>query len=506
MSPPINGVATSITAFIGRALRGPTDMPGSLNSFGDFRRLYGGLWAQSTLGYAVNQFFLNGGSQALIVRVHNGASATKAAVPAGGINLVSANAGAWGNSLRARVDLAIPPAPFAGPANGRFNLRVKDLTTDTIETFENLSTDPNDESFVTSVLATQSQLVRADGPVPADTPPANAAPAAGADPFTDPTATSFAGGGDGGDITDAQISDPGLQPRGDGLWMLEQADLFNLLCIPPLKRHGGDVGKQTWDAAIAYAKSRRAFVIVDPAERWATVDNVLGTAIGVTSVVTAADNAAIYFPRVLVGDPLNNGQLDSFAPGGAIAGIFAQTDAQRGVWRAPAGIEAVMLTVEGFSLGGGANTLTDADNERLNPAGINGLRSFIGAGPVVWGARTLKGTDVLASDWKYIPVRRLAYCIEESVVRGIKWATFEPNDRALWAQIELGVSTFMQTLFRQGAFQGTTPQQAYFVKCDNSTTTPADIENGIVNIVIGFAPMRPAEFVILNIQQTALVS
>ena len=337
MSPPINGVATSITAFIGRALRGPTDMPGSLNSFGDFRRLYGGLWAQSTLGYAVNQFFLNGGSQALIVRVHNGASATKAAVPAGGINLVSANAGAWGNSLRARVDLAIPPAPFAGPANGRFNLRVKDLTTDTIETFENLSTDPNDESFVTSVLATQSQLVRADGPVPADTPPANAAPAAGADPFTDPTATSFAGGGDGGDITDAQISDPGLQPRGDGLWMLEQADLFNLLCIPPLKRHGGDVGKQTWDAAIAYAKSRRAFVIVDPAERWATVDNVLGTAIGVTSVVTAADNAAIYFPRVLVGDPLNNGQLDSFAPGGAIAGIFAQTDAQRGVWRAPAG-------------------------------------------------------------------------------------------------------------------------------------------------------------------------
>ena len=125
---------------------------------------------------------------------------------------------------------------------------------------------------------------------------------------------------------------------------------------------------------------------------------------------------------------------------------------------------------------------------------------------MVWGARTLKGADVLASDWKYIPVRRLAYYIEESVVRGIKWATFEPNDQALWAQIQLSVNAFMQTLFTQGAFQGTTPPQAYFVKCDSTTTTPADMENGIVNIVIGFAPIRPAEFVMLTIQQIALVS
>jgi phage tail sheath protein FI len=375
VSHPINGVATSITAFIGSALRGPTELPGPVNSFADFEQLYGGLWAQSTLGYAVQQFFLNGGSRALIVRVE--------------------------------------------------------------------------------------------------------------------------GDGSGG-ITDADII--------ASLPALDRADLFNLLCIPPLKRHGGDVGKPTWDAAIAYAKSRRAFVIVDPAERWATAGDVLDTVTGVTSVVTPADNAAIYFPRILVSDPLNNGQLDSFAPGGAIAGIFAQADAQRGVWKAPAGIEAVMQGVEGFSLGGGANTLTDADNERLNPAGINGLRSFIGAGPVVWGARTLKGTDAQASDWKYIPVRRLAYTIEESVVRGIKWATFEPNNQALWAQIELSVNAFMQTLFRQGAFQGTTPSQAYFVKCDNTTTTLADMENGIVNIVIGFAPMKPAEFVMLTIQQTALVS
>ena len=506
MSPPINGVATSITAFIGSALRGPADVPGSVNSFADFERRYGGLWAQSTLGYAVNHFFLNGGRQALIIRVHNGAATAKASVPAGGINLIAANAGAWGNNLRARVDLAIPPSPFAGPPNSRFNLRVKDLITGTVETFENLSTDPSNQSFVTSMLATQSQLIRVDGPVPGNAPPANAAPAAGADPFAEPTATSLAGGGDGGDISDAQISDPGLQSRGGGLWMLEQADLFNLLCIPPLKRHSGDVGKPTWDAAIAYARSRRAFVIVDPAERWATVDDVLDTATGVASVVTAADNAAIYFPRILISDPLTQA-VDSFAPSGTIAGIFAETDLNRGVWTAPAGIEAVMQGTLGLSLGGSANPgkLADLDSEKLNPAGINSLRNFPATGTVVWGARTLKGSDALASDWKYIPVRRLAYTIEESVIRGIKWATFEPNNQALWAQIELSVSTFMQTLFRQGAFQGATPSEAYFVKCDNTTITPVDMANGIVNIVIGFAPMRPAEFVMLTLQQAALV-
>jgi phage tail sheath protein FI len=376
VSPPINGVATSITAFIGSALRGPTELPGSVNSFADFERLYGGLWAQSTLGYAVQQFFLNGGSQALIVRVE--------------------------------------------------------------------------------------------------------------------------GDGSGG-ITDADII--------ASLPVLDQADLFNLLCIPPLKRHGADVGKPTWDAAIAYAKSRRAFVIVDPAERWATADDVLDTATGVTRVVTAADNAAIYFPRILVSDPLTQA-LDSFAPSGTIAGIFAETDLNRGVWTAPAGIEAAMQAVLGLSLGGSVSpgTLADVDSGKLNPAGINSLRNFPAIGTVVWGARTLKGTDARASDWKYIPVRRLAYYIEGSVVRGIKWAAFEPNDEALWAQITLSVNAFMQTLFRNGAFFGTTPPQAYFVKCDNTTTTPADIENGIVNIVIGFAPMNPAEFVMLTIQQTALVS
>jgi phage tail sheath protein FI len=498
----IAGVPTSITAFIGRALRGPTDAPGSLNSFVDFQRLYGGLWAQSTLGYAINQFYLNGGGPALIVRVHNGAAAAKASVPAGGIDLIAANAGAWGNSLRARVSLPRQAPASAGP-DGLFTLSVKDLVSSTVEVFSNLSVDPKTEYFVGSVLAAQSQLVRVDGPGPVNPPPANAEPAAGADPFTDPTATHFTGGDDGKDITDAQISDAGLQSQNAGLWMLEQADLFNLLCIPPLKRSGGDVGKQTWDAAIAYAQSRRAFVIVDPAERWATAKDVLNDGTGVASVVTAADNAAIYFPRIIANDPLQKEQLDSFAPGGTIAGIFAQTDINRGVWTAPAGIQAAMQGVAGLSFGGttDAGKLTDDDNGLLNSAAINCLRNLVGHGDVVWGARTLKGTDALASDWKYIPVRRLAYYIEQSVFHGTQWAVFEPNAPALWAQITRSVDTFMQMLFRQGALKGTTPASAYFVHCDNTTNTPADIKSGTINIVIGFAAVSPAEFVIIRVQQ-----
>jgi phage tail sheath protein FI len=373
VSPPINGVATSITAFIGSALRGPTDRPGLVNSFADFERLYGGLWAQSTLGYAVQQFFLNGGSQALIVRV--------------------------------------------------------------------------------------------------------------------------AGDGLGG-ITDADII--------AGLPILGQADLFNLLCIPPLKRGGGDIGKQSWNAAIAYAKSRRAFVIVDPAEHWASAEDVLNASTGVASVVTAEDNAAIYFPRILASDPVTEA-VDSFAPGGAIAGIFASTDQQRGVWTAPAGIQAAMQGVLGLSLGGSTKPgkITDADSAKLSPAGINCLRSVPPYGDVVWGARTLQGADALASDWKYIPVRRLGFYIEESVVRGTQWAIFEPNTPMLWAQINLSVGNFMQTLFMQGAFKGTTPGQAYFVRCDNTTNTPADIESGTINIMIGFAAVSPAEFVVIRVQQKA---
>jgi phage tail sheath protein FI len=235
---------------------------------------------------------------------------------------------------------------------------------------------------------------------------------------------------------------------------------------------------------------------VDIPERTATLD-------AMQTWMTQNDSlrsnySAVYFPRTFVPDPVNGNRLKSVGASGTIAGLYARTDATRGVWKAPAGTEARLENVQAL-----AYALTDLENGALNPLGVNCLRTFPVYSHICWGARTLDGSDQLASEWKYIPIRRLALFIEESLFRGTKWVVFEPNDEPLWAQIRLNVGVFMNGLFRQGAFQGSTPTDAYFVKCDKETTTQADRNLGIVNIEVGFAPLKPAEFVVLTIQQIA---
>ena len=195
---------------------------------------------------------------------------------------------------------------------------------------------------------------------------------------------------------------------------------------------------------------------------------------------------------------MNQNRTRNFPPSGFLAGIFARTDASRGVWKAPAGTEATLIGVNGVTV-----PLNDRQNGVLNPVAVNCIRNFPVYGTVVWGSRTVQGNDETGSEWKYVPVRRLALFLEESLYRGTQWVVFEPNDEPLWAQIRLNVGAFMQDLFRQGAFQGTTPSQAYFVKCDKETTTPTDQNRGVVNILVGFAPLKPAEFVVIQIQQMA---
>ena len=168
------------------------------------------------------------------------------------------------------------------------------------------------------------------------------------------------------------------------------------------------------------------------------------------------------------------------------------------VWKAPAGTEASLTGVLGVK-----TVLTNDENGVLNPKAVNCIRNLPVYGTVVWGARTLQGNDERGSEWKYIPVRRTALFLEESLYRALKWVVFEPNDEPLWAQIRLNIAAFLQGLFRQGAFQGRTPREAYFVKCDRETTTQADINLGIVNIIVGFAPLKPAEFVVIKLQQIA---
>jgi phage tail sheath protein FI len=295
----------------------------------------------------------------------------------------------------------------------------------------------------------------------------------------------------GNDGTPPQANDlKGSRAAKSGIYALEDTDIFNILTIP-------DQSEPSLLAdALAYAAERRAFFIIDMPD---TVDTLTEAKTWLaTNGSLRHKNAAIYFPRIKLADPLDGNRLRSFANSGAIAGLYSRIDGERGVWKAPAGTEAALRGVQALDY-----VLTDPENGVLNPLAINGLRNFPAFGPVVWGARTLDGSDQAASEWKYIPVRRVALFIEESLYRGTQWVVFEPNDEPLWAQIRLNLGAFMNNLFRQGAFQGKTPREAYFVKCDKETTTQNDINLGIVNIIVGFAPLKPAEFVVIKIQQIA---
>lgn len=671
----ITGVATSITAFVGRALRGPTsddtdknNRAITINSYADFERIYGGLWAGSTLGYAVRDFFLNGGSQAVIARLfqptfasdaertaaqaaadavataatgNDAAAAAKAADDAAakeqqskdpdaakkvasavaqaadaaavlpdakpetvqraakraavqsmapdatafsfackdpvnnagqnpGISLVAAYPGSWGQYLRATVDFNTSPdmaAALGVNPGDLFNLTVREETTNgRAEQFLNLTL-KDSVRRIDTVLASDSKLVQWDSTVKLSDAQANfagayaayiAAQQALSKTPNDPTAQknwktvqqNFEDGvtvaegvlsdarqalvqakksnsgvaaaqqavlqaqqaledaqdamlaSDGGSLTEDDFVGQGRDAAQTGLFALEQVDLFNILCIPPYLSgtNGMDVDPDLISQAAAYCEQRRAMLLVDPPSGWVDKDTAKAQFLDASNDVigTRSQNAALFFPRLKEVDPLRNNQIGTFVPCGAVAGIFARTDTQRGVWKAPAGLDASLVCVPQLAI-----NLTNAENGELNPLGINCLRAFPASGRVVWGSRTLQGNDNLASEWKYIPVRRTALFIEESLYRGTQWVVFEPNDEPLWAQIRLNVGAFMQNLFRQGAFQGQTPKDAYFVKCDKETTTQNDINLGIVNIVVGFAPLKPAEFVIIKLQQMA---
>jgi len=600
----VMGVATSITAFIGRAVRGPVNEPVTINSFGDYERIFGGMWTESTMSYAVRDFYLNGGSQAIIVRLFHPyfatdaarvtalatataqaqtaadavskaagdavaaattpdevaqaaeaevaaagapssaalhaatavaqaaraavtatataqdvadaadaaiagavsaaaaqeAPRTKAQLTVSGLGLEAANEGIWGNSLRARIDHDVK-----GPdASNLFNLSIKDTSTGQVEVIRNVSVQTAHTRRVDRVLEQESKLVKASGTLPGSRPAHSAPDPAGVvTPGQDPFGASNSTGVTTGLASDGNALDTpdysGSSTNKQGIYALEKADLFNILCIPPYTS-ATDVAGTLWATAASYCEARRAMLIVDSPGGWNSKETAKGdgSTTGIAAIGTNSRNACVFFPRLKQPNPKREYQVEEFASCGAVAGIFSRTDSQRGVWKAPAGLDATLVGVPQLSV-----SLTDAENGELNPLGINCLRTMPAAGRIVWGSRTLQGDDRLASEWKYIPVRRTALFIEESLYRGTQWVVFEPNDEPVWAQIRLNLGAFMHSLFRQGAFQGKTPKEAYFVKCDRETTTQDDINRGIVNIIVGFAPLKPAEFVIIKIQQIA---
>ena len=473
----IVGVATSITVFIGWAPQGPTDQAVLVESWTEYVSRFGGMYRQVPLGYAVYHFFANGGSKAYILRVVAGQGATNPAQLAqlvlGGLTISASGQGSWANSY----GVSITPR---ADAPSRFSLSVQQqipgVTSPVLaESYTNLSMDPNDSRYVQTILNEDSLLVQAT--VAPNSPP--------------PPPTVFAqlqNGKDGDIVTPDQIEAALGGAVATTIPHLDTLDLFNLLCVPGLTDPANLKDFQD------YCQSRRAFLIADGDQNMQATKQMPTGMAG-----NSASYGALYFPWVKTQDPNLGGRSRAMPPCGFMAGIYARTDSTRGVWKAPAGTEA--------SLNGGTTDLdqllTDQQTGDLNSTGVNCIRNFPVWGIVAWGARTLDGDDQKGSDWKYVPVRRTALFIEESLFRGTKWVVFEPNDEPLWAQIRLNVGAFMHDLFRQGAFQGQTPKDAYFVKCDKETTTQNDINLGIVNILVGFAPLKPAEFVVIQIQQMA---
>ncbi len=714
----ITGVATSITAFVGRAKRGPVNEAVTINNYGDYERVFGGLDLNSTMSYAVRDFYLNGGSQAVIVRLYHEdvsgnfeneeafekakqggqaiAAAVSTAIDAGGdisvqfkkaidnantaqqiiagendsvklkgankvltavtksadtaletlkreaegaipsdsglaqeggqaiatavstainangtisekfkkaiddantaqqtiagendsvklkganmvlaavtkfandapvilrmeaansipsllaartnfsvgphVHLKAVSQGSWGASLRATVEsvkgkTAEDVANRLGLTNNGkiFNLVIKDVSPGgTTEKHINLTFEKSTRQ-VDNVLKAESKLVLwkgSDLPVSVAELPNITLPESSLDddvttlekeikkvklanPDEDTSikedelkaAKNSLKASDGKNLGIDDFT--GNEKQKEGIYALEDVDLFNLLCLPPYlgadaAGKPNDVEKSLIAQADAYCIKRRAVLLVDPPSNWTDKTKVFNDPSKETNNLdkfARSRNAALFFPRLKHPNPLRNNQVEEFVPCGAIAGIISRTDAERGIWKAPAGIDATLRGVPELSV-----KLTDDENGELNPKGVNCLRSFPNIGRVVWGARTLRGADNLADEYKYLPVRRLALFIEESLFLGTQWVVFEPNDEPLWSQIRMNVGSFMHTLFHQGAFQGSSPKQAYFVKCDKETTPQSDIDRGIVNIAVGFAPLKPAEFVVIKLQQIA---
>ncbi|MBZ0299402.1 MAG: phage tail sheath subtilisin-like domain-containing protein [Anaerolineae bacterium] len=614
----ITGVSTSVAAFVDFFRKGPVNDPVQIFSMGDFERAFGGLDTNSEASYGIQQFFLNGGTEAWVVRVVAGAAAAAAVqigATVGGASafvVTAISAGVWGNSLRARIDgspgaatfdltvteyatvagrtVVVNEERFIGLTTANAAMIVNDDNTGSnLVRLSGVSAKPLENGTVTGAYATPATIaVPADkqmdvtigattatatlvfpvgalnvtlrqlalivqeairGAAPADpafagaivsvvesnrlrivagaTTPASritfAETGAGtavadldldtvvanAQQYTLGTAaavasTAQAGGtvGNDGSVPDATAL-IGSEAAKTGIYALEDVSLFNLLCIPRTSIVGSGANdlsatqaNQVMSVAIQYCQRRRAFFVMDTPQGIDDFDEVrnwLDDNSGLSS-----QYAALYYPRVRIPDPLNEYRLRTVGASGTMAGVMARTDSARGVWKAPAGTEASLRGVTALD-----DVLTDGQNGALNPLAINCLRTFPIYGTVAWGARTLDGADERGSEYKYVPVRRIANYIEESLFRGTKWVIFEPNDEPLWAQIRLNVTAFMQTLFRQGAFQGQTPREAYFVKCDSETTTQDDINRGVVNLVVGFAPLKPAEFLIISVQQIA---
>ena len=496
----IAAAPTSIAVFVGYTHPFKTqtfNKAVQLFSFTDYERAFGGLFSSglvaSDVPYAVNEFFLNGGTNCYVVGLqakYQGVAGTPS------VAAPSANVGGIAfTALEPTDGLLTMSVTLNNPKQTTAANDTADVTLaygPTVETFRGVRLDgtpATNPGHIENRINGVSTLATVAAPYPANFTEATDAPIPPAVPPA-------------GFTTTFGLSDflNGFEADSD----LDKVALFNLMALP------GVYDNSILSAALAFCERKQAFLIMDPpsmdvadgnagSTNWIGdfINNPTGDTLG--NIAAKSPNGALYFPYLTTTDPLT-GKARDLPPSGYVAGIYARTDLNRGVWKAPAGLEATVNDTRGVVESG---RMTDPRQGVLNDLGVNCLRAFPGIGTVVFGARTLVSKNPAFQQWMYVPVRRMALFIEQTLLHNLGWAVFEPNDVPLWNALRTTIENFMLGLFNQGALQGTRPSEAFQVKCDATTTTPDDVQLGIVNIVVAFAPLRPAEFVVIKIAQLA---
>jgi phage tail sheath protein FI len=495
---PIEGVSTSTAGFLGETLRGPLD-PRLVTGFEEFKRLYGGYVSIdfSTLPFAIDGFFKNGGQRCFVSRVAAADAATTIAVHDGKLDIRAIGPGTWGNRIAVKISEASltvvgspadqqrfkltamywdvpPPDPIVDPTLAAEVTNPNRREPDLLEVYDNLSPDPTSNDFYEKLVNGSSSLIRVDAIAPGT--PAPRAIAMLADNGTDGAAVGVL------DYQGREIAT--FPPDGTsyrtGIQGFEQVDEIAIVVAPDY--HELD---NTFTDIIAHCAKMR--------DRFAILQSTPGThtLAAINNIRPPQDTtfAAFYFPWIKVFNPLIK-QDSMIPPVGHIAGIYAKTDIERGPFKAPANEVVVGARSLEFQI-------TKAEQDTLNPRGVNCVRAFPARGIRVWGARTAS-TNTL---WKYISVRRYFLYVGESIDEGTQWVVFEPNDEKLWARVKQTITQFLITEWRNGALMGLKPDEAFFVKVDRTTMTQADIDNGRLICIIGLAVVKPAEFVIFRLTQ-----
>ena len=509
---PIEGVGTSTGAFVGRARKGPINIPQLVTNPTQFSTIFGSLHPAFNLGYGVANFFGEGGTRCYVVRVFKHSSQDQDADRANvtlsdKLNVLALNEGDWGNNIYVKVTPPVFDPEDPDNNDGKFGLRVLYKKSADLEI-----TDENEDAFVVEVFDNLSMKeTTADGlpnPFHAEIQINGKSAYIEVDDITLETTPpdqagrqKLEGGGDGGALdSPTDFTGHEVQAPGAGLLAFDTVDDINIIAIPdlfnsPLSREEARIATQD---GIKYCERRKdCFFVADPPpglSPQAVLDYKQARGAFANNAGSAFNStyAALYYPWVKVFDPLRGKTID-FPPSASIAGAYSATDITRGVHKAPAGIvDGRLKTVAGIE-----RDITKGEQETLNPNGINVIRNFPESGIVIWGARTVSADP----EWKYVNVRRLFLFLEESIDEGTQWVVFEPNDPTLWARITRNVSAFLRIQWLEGKLVGLKEEQAFFVKCDEETNPPESVDLGRVITLIGVAPSKPAEFVIFRIMQ-----